>query len=68
MSDEEYTSPEEELELDIVVTVQDGEVISVTWRGHETRALVRDYDVTFPCVAADLGMDEDGQYFRQLIV
>lgn len=66
--DEFLPSLEDELGIDIVIQVEDGEVIGVTYRGKEVRAMVMDYDVDFPCVATGLAKDDEGNYYKQIVV
>jgi len=57
-----------EITPDIEIIIQDGEVTQVFFKDVEVRALVRNYDVEFPCVAHGLGQDEDGDYYMETIV
>lgn len=70
MSDEiiEEETTEERLKLDIEVIVQEGEVTEVIYKGQNVHALVRDYDVEFPCAANNIGQDEDGDYYMEIII
>lgn len=54
--------------IDIEVFIKDGECFQVNYRGVEVHAKVHDYDVEFPCTAAKLSKDEDGDYFSTTII
>lgn len=66
--DGEGPPPVEPADLPIVIFVKDGMVTEVQLNGLETRALVVDYDVQFPCPATNLKMDADGNYYFELVV
>lgn len=53
---------------DIEVVVENGEVVQVLYKGEEVRAVVRDYDVDFPCVAHSIQKDEEGKFYMEIIV
>jgi len=59
---------EEHEEPEIEVVVQYGEVTQVFYQGKEVRALVRDYDVEFPCIAHGLKKDTDGDFYMEIVV
>lgn len=55
-------------ELPITVFVRHGEVFQVQYNNQEVRAVVCDYDVDFPCVANNLNKDDNGEYYKEIIV
>ena len=59
---------EDELGIDIEVIVDEGEVTQVFYKGKDARAVVRDYDVEFPCVAHSLKKDDEGNFYTETIV
>lgn len=61
-------SEPDELGIDIEVFVKGGEVFQVCHKGQPVRARVYDYDIVFPCTAAALGTDTDGELFMETIV
>lgn len=67
MADDSETN-EERLGLDIEVVISEGEVTAVYYKGEPVRALVRDYDVAFPCVAHNLAKDDEGNFYMEIIV
>lgn len=59
---------EDDLNIDIEVCVVDGVVTNVRYKGEDARARVYDFDVQFPCVAAGLQRNEDGEFYTETVV
>lgn len=68
MADDEQETNEDRLGIDIEVVISEGEVVTVFYKGQEARAIVRDYDVEFPCVANNIACDSEGNYYMEFIV
>lgn len=58
--------PVEEIEIEVIL--QDGFPTQVFYRGERSRAVVRDYDVAYPCAATHLQHDDEGNPYFEYIV
>lgn len=59
---------DEVIDLPIVISVVDGEIVGVTFNGVEARALVVQYPVQFPCIASEVHVDADGEYYTATVI